>query len=555
MKKLLAVLLAIMMLLPMFSTMTFAAEPDANATPGSEAYTAWLVSEGYTAIDDDADFFDMEADGKYYLANDIVEDISDANGSSYLQAEFTGILDGNGKTIYNWDSYLGSTISGTIKNVTFSDRVSEDGATFTVGWSLLAKELGDGAVIENVINYRPLVKNKSYYGQFAQGSVGDNVIIRNCKNYGDVTFSNDNNHKIGGFIGSVDDGSITFINCENYGDVTGGQAGGFVGIIDSSCTVTFNDCKNYGTITGVAGSSAYGVAGGFIGDINNKGEYKTYDCTISLNRCENIGDILRSDATSNSKNVAQGGLVGYLSVDTGTITLSIIDCNVQNCTVSGVGTDNSSTGGDAGALVGQVVSRDSSKDKVTIKNCTVSNVVVDTAAGSKFAFLNYRGYRITLVDCFANNVTLSDGVTEAPMFKNNDSENPGAIMLQYTEESAQVSINKAQQADNGDVRFIGTVDGLGYVELGYYIEYNGKTIKVVSDNTVYKALNNNYGEDKITADSLNANYLTAVKMTGVTAEFSGKINVTAYVKNADGTYVFGKTKGIEITAGAIGECL
>ena len=71
MKKLLAVLLAIMMLLPMFSTMTFAeATPDANATPGSEAYTAWLVSEGYTAIDDDADFYDMEADGKYYLANE-----------------------------------------------------------------------------------------------------------------------------------------------------------------------------------------------------------------------------------------------------------------------------------------------------------------------------------------------------------------------------------------------------------------------------------------------------------------------------------------------------
>ena len=111
MKKIIGLILTLAMLIGSVAMLNVSAAvtPDANAEPGSEAYTAWLVSEGYTAITDYAGFVAMmdgnyaEGDkfimtGKYYLANDIK-----LENTGYLLAEgdFTGAFDGNGHTIYN----------------------------------------------------------------------------------------------------------------------------------------------------------------------------------------------------------------------------------------------------------------------------------------------------------------------------------------------------------------------------------------------------------------------------------------------------------------------
>ena len=76
--KILALALAIIMTI---AAIPFGVSAD-NATP-----------EG-TPITTAAEFAAMEANGKYYLANDIILTSTYAN-------EFTGIFDGNGKTMYN----------------------------------------------------------------------------------------------------------------------------------------------------------------------------------------------------------------------------------------------------------------------------------------------------------------------------------------------------------------------------------------------------------------------------------------------------------------------
>ena len=568
MKKLLAVLLAIMMLLPMFSTMTFAdvaVTPDANADPGSEAYTAWLKSEGYKAIGSYAELkavTDLSASAKYYFSEDITTDGKDeyAWGDG---VSFKGVLDGNGHTVYNWVRNFGEDWTGTLRNVTFSEFVAADSNEKVVRTGNGLKKNGvisgyllDGAVIENVVNNVNFDKVNNAIGGFTYCAYKGTVTFRNCVNNGYITQNGDSNYKVGAFVSTSSTGrsvTVEFDNCVNNGNITTSQAGGFFGFIDSSIDISFKNCVNTGTIIGVVGASGYGISGGFIGCTNNKTAISNSTIKISFDNCINEGDVLRSDlAPSEKSGTAQGGLIGWIMGAT-ELDISIIDCIVRDCEINGFNStaeENVATIiGEAGGLAGRIVPN-SANDDIVIQGCTVENVVVDAYnAARKFAFIcGSADYPITLENCFANNVTQLNG-NAAKIY---DEEYGTYIKYNITEESSKVSINKAQQADNGDVRFIGTVDGLGYVELGYYIEYNGKTIKVTSD-TVFKSLNDNYGKEKITADSLGANYLTAVKMTDVTAEFSGKINVTTYVKNADGTYEYGKTKGINFVDGIISE--
>ena len=548
MKKFLAILLTLLMVLPVFSVMVIAeAAPDQNAEPGSEAYTAWLKSEGYVAVtsgDDLSAKIKADPAGKYYFATDIVW-----AEALFVDTTFTGVIDGNGKTLYNIQDWLFRYLSGTVRNFSVSQYKAPDSTETYTAYGIVGY-LQDNAVMENIDNYSKLDYVGNAYGHFVKQIDKGDVKIVNCNNYGWANAYQSNNHKLGGFVFAVNGGKVTFENCVNYGDITGSQVGGFVGTIGTSneVTVFFKNCVNEGTITGLAGSGAYGIAGGFIGDTNNKGTGTTINLTFE--NCTNTGDVLRKDGGANNKQAAQGGFIGWIKATT--LNLTMTNCVVKDCSVDGTGTNNTASGsGEASGLIGRLIPN-SADSTVSISNCTVENVVVEgNNGGRKFAFLCGNGdYPVTLTNCYANNVTYSNG--SAAYFTNNDA----GVKLEYnvTEESAVVTINKAQQAANGDVRFIGTVNGLGFAEIGYYISYNGKAIKLTT-NTVYNSLNANYGESQITAASLNAAFLTAVVMKNVTADFNGTVKVTPFVKNLDGTYTYGKTKAISFTNGAIGECL
>ena len=76
----------------------------------SDAYTTKsLTVQGYTAITSAEDFAAMNADGKYYLANDITISAAYAN-------EFTGVFNGNGKAITLNGTSMFSAFAGTFTN-------------------------------------------------------------------------------------------------------------------------------------------------------------------------------------------------------------------------------------------------------------------------------------------------------------------------------------------------------------------------------------------------------------------------------------------------------
>ena len=76
----------------------------------SDSYTVKsLTLQGYTAIKSEADFAAMDANGKYYLANDITVSTAYAN-------EFTGVLNGNDKAITLNGVSLFNTFAGTFTN-------------------------------------------------------------------------------------------------------------------------------------------------------------------------------------------------------------------------------------------------------------------------------------------------------------------------------------------------------------------------------------------------------------------------------------------------------
>ena len=198
-KRILSVILVLAMLMTgMLFVNVSAATPDQNAEPGSEAYTAWLVAEGYKPITTYAEFAALAntatahptvqgrfvIDGKYYLANDIVME-----NTAYILAEgdFTGSFDGNGHTIYNCKAMTYDFLTGSWKNVTYSkytspEKTEEFDTTASIFWGI-----DNGALMENVINERKFADVSNYWGCFARKSCENaTATFINCANYSSI---------------------------------------------------------------------------------------------------------------------------------------------------------------------------------------------------------------------------------------------------------------------------------------------------------------------------------------------------------------------------------
>ena len=576
MKKIIGLILTLAMLIGSVAMLNVSAAvtPDANAEPGSEAYTAWLVSEGYTAITDYAGFVAMmdgnyaEGDkfimtGKYYLANDIK-----LENTGYLLAEgdFTGAFDGNGHTIYNHKNLAYDFLSGSWKNVTYSKytdatKTEEVETKAPIFWGL-----DDGAVMENVINERNFVDIANYWGGFAR-KVCENatVTLKNCVNYsGIISPSPVNNHKIGGFFGMVDAGAnVTFENCVNYGEVRGSQAGGFVGTINKNCTLTFKNCVNNGTIYGLLGTTSgdgsYGISGGFIAGYNNVGGLEG-DLNVTLEGCVNNGNVLRlenGDPSNEKAKVTHGGLIGNLgsSTDGNNITLKVKDCVVQNCYVGGATewTDlmdgdtvtKDYTQGYAGAIIGWL-GNNYAQDSITIENVLVNNVIIragDPATASLFLNTNSETNNVLLKDVYAFGCTYNKVAT-------------GKYTVSNTGTATNVTVNKTQgstPAENAmSLRFLGSVDTLDYYSVGYLVAVTvGSTItyQMVSTKTVYETVNN--GSGTLSKSDFGDKYIVAMAIDGEASNVTATYTVTPFALDKDGNVVVGVAKSITLTNGVL----
>ena len=578
-KRILSVILVLAMLIGcmMFINVS-AATPDQNAEPGSEAYTAWLVAEGYKPITSYADFAALAAtatphptvqgrfvmSGKYYLANDIVME-----NTAYILAEgdFAGSFDGNGHTIYNCKAMTYDFLTGSWKNVTYSkytspEKTEEFDTTAPIVWGL-----DNGGLMENVVNERTFAAVANYWGAFFRTACKDaTATLINCVNYSCVSSPYPvNNHKLGGFIGTTDPGvNITFIGCKNYGDITGSQVGGYIGIMKNG-TLTFKDCENNGNISGIIGKSSgegsYGISGGFVGGYNNMNGIEG-DVTVTFDNCVNNGNVVRlemNNPSTEAKEVTHGGLIGNLggAKSDYKMTLNVKDCVIQNCRIGGASSWedllNPDTGevttdytqGRAGAIVGWF-DNSVAGYVANIENVLVNNVIVqagDPASASLFINTNSDTSNVEMKGVYAINSTANNVST-------------GKYTITNSGTATNVTVNKAQASTPAEnlmnLRFLGSIDNLDYLGMGYLVSItaNGKTTyKMVNTKSVYESVNN--GSGTLTKADFGDKYIMAMAIEGEPADATVIYAVTPFALTKDGDLVVGVTKSITLINGVL----
>ena len=148
MKKIISFALAVVMIAGLFSVipMTVTAEESSTGVTEVGAVPTGYVPVG-TAIEDEAGFANMTADGKYYLAKDI--EITESYAS-----KFTGTFDGNGYSIkLNGKPIFSSLSTCTVKNMNIWGSVTATGTKTTAGAIVGTLSGSSIAAFENIVKH------------------------------------------------------------------------------------------------------------------------------------------------------------------------------------------------------------------------------------------------------------------------------------------------------------------------------------------------------------------------------------------------------------------
>ncbi len=358
MKKIISIILCAVMVLSMFGIISVSAAPTG------------------TAINSEAEFAAMTADGVYYLNSDITVSASYAG-------EFKGTFDGNGKTITANNVPLFETFSGKVSNLTITGDI-----TGTTNLAALAVKT-NGMVAINCKNYANVKVTginpaDEKDGIIAGGFIADAddkgqtlCVFRDCINYGNISVDtvvdanpDDTSVKMletfaGGFMGRASGFDARF--CENNGTVTApsnrAYAGGFLGrgAWTASALTDFNyftvqDCVNNGAVTsgydaggfggniGI-GDNSIGVpyiidycvntaeirggyrVGGFIGYCYASGKNFTY--WLEVTHSIQIADVYGGRPTADSDVTFVSPILGYANSVHNKIQHCVIDCEVK----------------------------------------------------------------------------------------------------------------------------------------------------------------------------------------------------------------------------------
>lgn len=353
--------------------MAFTAAP---LTVGAADGTAISTAAELTALMNDSSAWG----GTYYLAADI--DLSLSTKQTPIgntDVKFTGIFDGNGKTVSGLDitgskyqGMFGYISNAQIKNLTVKGKVTDTtdagGAVYSGG--VIGCAAGS-CTVDNVISYVDVsaVQNGGTQGVggvigwvacvSADASAPDKITVSNCHSFGKTS----SGRALGNLIGllSVDGvtgtagaagGSITVTGCSSNGEVVYssatqyGQVGGLVGCIyirsGLDFAVVINKCTNNSYCSGDTYKERIGGMVGWIsGDsasaANEKGG------SITFTDCVNNGNI---DCTNNS-----AGILGFASV----FNRSDITVKIENCVNNGeINADGKNNGGIFGYAMGGV---------------------------------------------------------------------------------------------------------------------------------------------------------------------------------------------------------
>ena len=423
MKKILAFILTLAMTLTLFSV----------------GFVASAAPEG-TAITDVAGLRAMEANGKYYLANDITLNAADlvittTEGEGDAAVTTTtanpivlpsGVtLDGNGKAIFfalaaeapaegasksgDWQSNLfafaeGATAAITIKNLNFGSAekpilLSANTADANDRiWGIFANDYAavyetpeavEGQEAPEPVLVTPATEAAWENVNFYVNREGNNLL-----------------NKSFGAIAAKLSGTHTFTKCSVNGVLNGKDVGGWLYELAAGANVTFTECVTTGTINATATAA-------FLRRDNAKSNVAFYNCTneatVYAPNGAHVGAFIATnqgptvmDGNVNNANVAGkshvGGLIGTMN-QTSDGSDIVYKNNVNNGYVYNV------SGGYVGGHVGNV-----GKIAITMENCVNNGEVMSqnrfagglvgrianengTAAnGSEFTFLNCANY-------------------------------------------------------------------------------------------------------------------------------------------------------------------
>ena len=515
-----------------------------------------------------------------------------------------GTFDGQNHTIYNFQN-LTKTIGGKsytmnsfiwpngnclIKDFTISNKTASDGSKFTLsgtsaifGNNITTSEIkaGETAIIRNVKNERCLSGSSNATGVFFNSlTIAGTVRFENCINNGDYKQSADpsvdnalynNNHKIGGFVGSMKSGTVEFVGCTNNGNVNASQAGGFIGVYGNdgaAITITMQNCTNTGDITGLSkAGGACGVAGGLIGGYNNVTAISG-NVAVTLTNCVNTGNITVAYPSGTYNANAIGGLIGHAggSADGKTCTITLNNCGVYGCTITTNGADEY-----AAPLVGKCspVSRDNYT--VTANSCYVSRVNVIGGTARKLIGVGSadNSTRPNAYNCVLNDVTengseewngskysnLNVALSSTNYFVDTDTANAISDGLAPAYQLA------AAAADTTKVRFLATLkDGAltAYEKVGFFVTASySTTVKGwnLNSTTVYSsvvAAGVDTNASAIYDGHGSEAYIFVATLEGINIPPQDvTFNVTPYVVNTDGSVLFGLTGQFEISVGSL----
>lgn len=264
----------------------------------------------------------QNAAGVVVLHNDIT-----VAGAWRPLADFTGVFDGNGKTLTV--NYSGSdeqagifaTLNGTVKNLRVAGTFMTT-ATGKVSLGAIAGVLGETAQIVGCVNTAAIAMDVDASGTtiiggiFGKGTAG--CVIADNTNKGTITVHRKTPSDsaavggVGGFAysdvsGCVNEGEIRL--SDEVSAKKAMYAGGVLGRIDAGKGYVVENCRNEAPVTLATAQVANNLLGGVVAYAN--GESK--DTPNTIRNCENRGHVLADAPVSETANVGKarmGGICG-----------------------------------------------------------------------------------------------------------------------------------------------------------------------------------------------------------------------------------------------------
>ena len=293
-------------------------------------------STAVTEITDEAGLLAIKdaPTGIYRLKNSI--ELKKSFDNYVIDADFAGILDGNGCSVYGFSIAGDQTTKGFFKSISNSTSADSAIIDLTLGSATSKVAVTHAATTESIIGVLAAKAGAGTYG----------AIISGVTVFAEISsgMSGTRASYIGGLCGAVY--SVTVDSCTANGSITvtegagnkndnvGGIAG-WNGKKDGTC---FIDCTNLATVQATGEVTSKRRFGGILGLLEK---------SVDFIGCNNFGAIVMPSAPSTTYYSGGGGIIGMENVVTRT---SVIECNNFGSVTANAGTPNSVCGVASGIM-------------------------------------------------------------------------------------------------------------------------------------------------------------------------------------------------------------